>query len=75
MTLSADMVRGGFQKFPQSEAAWVSPAVWPQIAPIEIATGYPFKAFENSLVPPGELWFVGANDVLLGRIINIGNPT
>lgn len=77
--LTADMVRGGFNKFPQSDVVLVPPSLWPQIAPLEIASGYPFTANEDDTVPAGELWYIGeenppdANSVkLLGRIINIG---
>lgn len=77
--LTADMIRGGFNKFPQSDVVLVSPDVWPQIAPLEIAAAYPFKAEQDDTVPPGELWYIGGPDPagpeateLLGRIINIG---
>lgn len=72
--LTVNMIRGGFQKFPQTVMVYVSPDVWPQIAPIEIAAGYPFAAMEQANVPAGELWYVGTNQQLLGRIINIGAP-
>ena len=71
MPLTADMVRGGFHRFPQTTFAEVSPDLWPQIAPLEIAEGYPFAAEENEIVPPGEVWFVDGNRNLLGRIINV----
>lgn len=80
--LTADMVRAGFHKFPQSDVVLVGPDLWPQIAPLEIAAGYPFKADQDDTVPPGELWYIGGPDPadaeateLLGRIINIGFPT
>ena len=69
--LSQDMVRMGFHRFPQTEIAEVSPPLWPQIQPLQIAEGYPFKAVENVTVPPGEVWFVDKNKNLLGRIINL----
>lgn len=77
--LTADMIRGGFHKFPQSDVVLVSPDVWPQIEPLQIASPYPFKAERDDTVPPGELWYIGGPDPagpeateLLGRIINIG---
>lgn len=80
--LTADMIRGGFNKFPQSDVVLVSPSVWPQIAPLQIAAGYPFKADRDDTVPAGELWYIGNENPegpestkLLGRIINIGQPT
>lgn len=80
--LTADMIRQGFHKFPQSDVVLVSPNVWPQIAPIQIAAAYPFTAEEDDVVPPNELWYIGGPDPagpeateLLGRIINIGLPT
>lgn len=80
--LTADMIRGGFHKFPQSDTVLVGPEIWPQIAPLQIAADYPFTANEDDTVPPGELWYIGGPDPagpeateLLGRIINIGMPT
>lgn len=80
--LTADMIRGGFNKFPQSDVVLVGPELWPQIAPLQIAAGYPFKADQDDTVPPGELWYIGDENPegpestkLLGRIINIGLPT
>lgn len=81
--LTADMIRGGFNKFPQSEVVLVPPSMWAQIAPLEIAAGYPFTANEDDTVPDGELWYIGPSAALvtnppspdtaiLGRIINIG---
>jgi hypothetical protein len=70
--LTQGMVRMGFQKFPQSETVWVNPKQWPLIAPIEIAEGYPFKAVESEAVPSGQVWYVGSNGEILGRIVNLG---
>lgn len=73
--LTADMIRQGFFKFPQTSQVIVSHSVWPQIAPIEIAIGYPFRAVEgDNSVPAGELWYMDGQFNLLGRIINIGAP-
>lgn len=79
MKLTADMIRGGFNKFPQSDVVLVPPSMWPEIAPLQIAAGYPFTANEDDTVPAGELWYIGGPDPdgpesskLLGRIINIG---
>ena len=46
--LTEDMVRAGFFRFPQSQVAWVATNVWPQIAAIQIAPGYPFRAEEHT---------------------------
>jgi hypothetical protein len=73
--LTAEMVRGAFHRFPQSEIAWVSREQWPQIAPILFMQGVPFRAGQNEAVPAGEVWLVGTTGELLGRIVNIGNPT
>lgn len=69
--LTADMVRGGFHKFPQSILALVAPDVWPQILPLEIAAAYPFSAEESDVVPSGEVWFVDKTFAQLGRIVNV----
>jgi len=69
--LTEDMVRAGFFRFPQSQVAWVAANVWPQIAAIQIAPGYPFRAEEHTELPPGEVWFVGADGAQLGRIVNV----
>lgn len=68
--LTQGIVRQGFFQFPQTKLVWVSPADWPKIAPLQIAADYPFKAEMNDVVPKGELWYVGATDDLLGRVIN-----
>lgn len=79
--LTADMIRGGFHKFPQSDVVLVGPDLWPLIAPLQIAEAYPFEADEDDTVPAGELWYIGGPDPsgpeateLLGRIVNIGTP-
>lgn len=69
--LTADIVRAGFFKFPQSVEAWLNPAQWPEVAPIQIAAGYPFAARQMATVPAGQVWFVGVNKELLGRIVNV----
>jgi hypothetical protein len=69
--LSQEMVRMGFHRFPQSEIAMVAPDVWPQVAPILFATGYPFRAEQSALVPSGEVWFVDVGRMQLGRIVNV----
>jgi hypothetical protein len=71
--LNQSMIRVGFTQFPQTQSVQLNPAQWNQIAPILIAEGYPFKAFESADVPAGQMWFRGATGELLGRIINIGN--
>jgi hypothetical protein len=70
--LSQEMVRMGFHRFPQSEIAMVAPDVWPQVAGILIAAGYPFAAHEDVNVPSGEVWFVNTKYQQLGRIVNVG---
>jgi hypothetical protein len=70
--LTTAIVRTGFRLFPQTTVAAVNPAQWPQIAPIQIVEGYPFKAFESEAVPSGQVWFIGTAGELLGRIINVG---
>ena len=70
MRLSQAIIREGFRQFPQVEQAWVNPAQWAQIAPLQIAAGYPFTALESDVVPSGQVWFVGKGEVL-GRIINV----
>jgi hypothetical protein len=70
--LSQDMIRAGFFRFPQSEIAEVGAPLWPQIAPLQIAANYPFKAAQKPGVPFGEVWFVDKNGQLLGRIVNVG---
>ena len=69
--LSEDMVRAGFFRFPQSQVAWVAANVWPQVAAIQIAPDYPFRAEEHTELPPGEVWFIGADGAQLGRIVNV----
>jgi hypothetical protein len=69
--LSQDMVRKGFHRFPQSEIALVAPDVWPQVAPLLIAVGYPFSAREDPMVPSGEVWLVNIAGLQLGRIVNV----
>lgn len=69
--LSQAMVRAGFHRFPQSVIAELNPELWAQVAPLEIASDYPFKARKSTVVPPGEVWFVDGNKNLLGRIINL----
>lgn len=71
MVLSQSILRVGFQKFPQTDRAWVNPAQWPQIPPLQVAVDYPFKASPNAAVPMGQVWFVGTSGELLGRIVNI----
>jgi hypothetical protein len=71
--LNQSMIRVGFRQFPQTDNVQLNPAQWAQIAPIQIAQGYPFKAFESAMVPAGEIWFIGSTGELLGRIVNIGN--
>lgn len=72
MILSQDLIRQGFRLFPQVEQAWVNPAQWPQIAPLQISAGYPFTALESDVVPSGQVWFVGKGE-LLGRIVNVAS--
>jgi len=69
--LSQEIVRMGFHRFPQSEIAQVGSELWPQIAPLLMAQGYPFQAVENPDIPPGEVWFEDRAKTLLGRIINL----
>ena len=69
--LTQDMVRMGFHRFPQSEIAQVGSELWPQIAPLWMAQGYPFQAVENPDVPPGEVWFEDRAKTLFGRIVNL----
>jgi hypothetical protein len=69
--LSQEIVRMGFHRFPQSEIALVNPALWPQIAPLLFAAGYPFRAMQSAHVPPGEVWFVDISQNLLGRIVGV----
>lgn len=82
--LTAEMIRGGFNKFPQSDVVLVPPSLWALIAPLEIAADYPFTANEDDTVPAGELWYIGPSaaqvqsdpspdTAILGRIINIGS--
>jgi hypothetical protein len=75
MVLSSAIVRQGFLAFPQTIVAAVNPAQWPQIAPLQIVEGYPFKALKSDAVPSGQVWFIGTAGELLGRIVNVGNPT
>lgn len=69
--ITASILRIGFRQFPQSIEAWVPPALWPQIAPIQIAEGYPFRVFEMGSIPTDEIWFVGTRGEVLGRVVNI----
>ncbi|MBA0089162.1 MAG: hypothetical protein HRJ53_29580 [Acidobacteria bacterium Pan2503] len=71
VALTQEMVRMGFHKFPQSEIALVAPDVWPQVAPILFAAGYPFQAQQSALVPSGEVWFIDLAGSQLGRIVNV----
>ena len=69
--LTHDMIRNGFFRFPQSEFAEVGPALWPQIAEIQLAEGYPFKVLKMAGVPFGEVWFVNRPGTVLRRIVNV----
>jgi hypothetical protein len=71
--LTQDMVRKGFVRFPQTDIAWVNYRLWPQIAPLQIAHDYPFKAMLSTVVPNKEVWFVDKNGTLLGRLVNVLN--
>lgn len=73
LPLSAAMIRQGFFKFPQTIVCMVNPAQWPLIPPLQLSADYPFKAFESEKTPVGEIWFIGANGELLGRIVNIAS--
>ncbi|HEX8800426.1 MAG TPA: hypothetical protein VF772_17540 [Terriglobales bacterium] len=69
--LTADMVRGGFQKFPQSTVVQINPANFAEIEPIQIMSVYPFTVVTDQATPIGELWYIDVNTgALLGRIIN-----
>ena len=70
--LTHDMLRKGFFRFPQTEFAEVGPALWPQIAAIEIADGYPFKVLKMPGIHFGEVLFVNKFGTVLGRIVNVG---
>ena len=70
--LTAAMVREGFFRFPQTVLVKISPSYFAAIAPIQIAAGYPFNAMSAAEIPPGQLWFLGQSNELLGRIVNIG---
>lgn len=68
--MTAEMIRGGIHRFPESLMVHINQAAFDALSPIEHSLDDFFMIVVDNEVPPGEIWFKGRLGHILGRIVH-----